>query len=245
MSKLKVLLTGAAGRVGRHLVGPFRECYDLRTLDRRAVLGDPSAIHADLQDLPVLKAAMQGIDVVVHLAATADEAPFVEDLVPNNVIGVYNTFQAAFEAKVRRIVFASTCQTVLAQPWDHTITIADPVRPCTIYGATKVLGEALGRYYHDSRKMEFVGVRIGAFQGYDSPHLHNRGTRALWLSPRDAVSLFRRAVEKENVGFALVFGTSITEWEFLSRREGRELLDFEPQDDVVKLYGPAKDRKQK
>ena len=241
MPKLKVLLTGAGGRVGRHLVGPFQEQYDLRTLDRRRVPGDPNAVLADLQDFPALKAAMKDIDVAVHLAATPDEAPFVENLVPNNVVGLYNVFQAALEAKVRRIVFASTCQTVLGQPWDHTISIADPVRPCSMYGATKVFGEALGRFYHDRHKMQFVGIRIGAFQAYDSPHLlKSSGTRALWLSPRDAVSLFRRAIEKENVGYALVFGTSITEWELLSRKEAKELLDYEPQDDVVKLCGPVR-----
>jgi uronate dehydrogenase len=245
MPRLKVLLTGSGGRIGRHLVGPFKEVYDLRTLDRRPAPADPDAIIADLVDFPAMKKAMKGIDVVVHLAATPDEAPFVEQLVPNNVVGLYNTFQAACEAKVRRIVFASTCQTVLARPWpwEGTIRIADPPRPCTTYGATKVFGEALGRFYHHCRKMQFVGIRIGAFAPYDSASLRTSdGTRALWLSPRDAVALFRRAIEKPDVGYALVFGTSVTEREFLSRQEGKDLLDYEPQDDVVKLYGPMTPR---
>ena len=61
--------------------------------------------------------------------------------------------------------------------------------------------------------------------------------RALWLSPRDAAKLFRRAVEKPDVGYAVVFGTSVTSPELLSRRSARELLDFAADDDVVALYG--------
>ncbi len=95
----------------------------------------------------------------------------------------------------------------------------DPPRPSSLYGATKVFGEVLGRYYHDRWGIEFVGIRIGWFQPYDSPLLRKEpGARNIWLSPGDAVRLFGRAIEKENVGYALVFGTSITQFERLSRR---------------------------
>jgi uronate dehydrogenase len=237
MAKRKVLLTGAGGRIGPHLVPAFQEQYDLRTFDLRPVPGDPDTILGDLQDFAALRRAMEGIEVVVHLAATSDEAPFLEKLVPNNIVGLYNTYQAAHEAGVRRIVFASTCQTISAYPRDQRVEITDPVRPSTMYGATKVFGEVLGRWYHDRRGMEFVGIRIGAFQPYDSKGLRRPGSgaRALWLSPRDAVRLFRRAIEKEGVGYVLVFGTSITERERMSLRPARELLDFEPEDNVADI----------
>lgn len=238
MSKLKVLLTGGGGRVGPHLVPRFQEWFALRNFDLKPVPGDPETRIGNIQDFAALKSAMDGIDVVVHLAATADEAPFLDELVPNNVIGLYNAFQAAHEAGVRRMVFASTCQTVLSYPSDRTVQITDPVRPVTLYGATKVLGEAMGRYYHDHEGMEFVGVRIGWFLDYETPELKDSAShRALWLSPRDAAELFRRAIEQPDVGYALVFGTSITAIEWLSRASAREILGFEPQDDVVKMYG--------
>jgi uronate dehydrogenase len=237
-NKLKVLITGAAGRIGPHLVEPFQALYDLRTFDRQPVPGDPNTFLGDLQDQGALRRAMEGVDVLVHLAAQADEAPFVEVLVPNNVIGLYNTFEAAREAGVRRIVFASTVQTVGFYPAEHgTIQIEEPPRPVTLYGATKVLGETMGRYYHDKHGIQFVGIRIGAFQPYDSELLRKHaGFRNLWLSPRDAAGLFRRAIEKPDIGYALVFGTSITPQERLSRRPARELLDFEAQDDIAALH---------
>ena len=225
--------------MGPHLVPAFQEHYDLRTFDLRPVPGDPDAIVGDLQDFGALKRAMGGVEVLVHLAATSDEAPFLEKLVPNNVVGLYNAYQAALEAGVRRIVFASTAQTVSAYPGGRRIEIEDPPRPGTLYGATKVFGEVLGRWYHDKRGMEFVGIRIGAFQPYDSDLFQKHAwARELCLSPRDAARLFRCAVEKERVGYALVFGTSITERERLSLRPARELLGYEPQDDIADIVAP-------
>ena len=242
MSKLNVLLTGAAGRIGRTFTPPFSERYNLRTLDVVPNADNPEMLVGNLQDYALLESAMAGMDVVVHLAATSDEAPFLEQLVPNNIIGLYNVYEAAYKAGVKRIVFASTCQTVTAWSPDRLsfpespIDVDAPPRPVTIYGATKVFGETLGRYYHDNRKMEFVGIRIGYFLPYDLDKLRtHKYERNLWLSPRDAVRLFTLAIEKPDVGYALVFGTSITEQEVLHREPALRLLGYQPEDDVRDL----------
>jgi len=233
MSKRTVLLTGSGGRIGRHVVPALRETWDLRTLDLKPVAWDPGVIVAGLDNIQQLTAAMRGCEAVIHLAATSDEAPFLEQLVPNNVIGVYNVFEAALAAGVRRLVFASTCQAVLGGRHDGAVRADQPFRPVSLYGATKALGEVMGRYYHDKKKLEFVALRIGWFQAYESTMLREPGfARRIWLSPRDAVRLFRCAVEKPNVGFVVVHGTSITEREILSLSEAREMLGYEPQDDV-------------
>jgi uronate dehydrogenase len=192
-------------------------------------------VVGDLCDFKGLKATMKGIDVLVHLAATSDEAPFTKELLPNNILGVYNAFQAAYEAGVKRIVFASSCQTVTMYPRDEQVQISQPVRPESVYGATKVFGEVLGRYYHDRFGIEFAGLRLSAFALYGDPDLaHPSWLWRLWLSPRDAVSLFRCAVEKHGIGYTLVFGTSRTKPEFLCLRPARERLGFIPKDDVTK-----------
>ncbi len=232
----RVLLTGTGGRIGKYMVPAFREWFDLRTLDRAASEVDPDPVLSDLQDVEVLKRAMEGCEAVVHMAATSDEAPFVENLVPNNVIGVYNVFKAAREMGVKRVVFASTVQTIGFYPKDVTVEITDPVRPVTLYGATKVLGETMGRFYYDKHGLEFVGIRIGWYHPYDSEALRtNVGARQLWLSPNDCNSLFRRAVEKPDVGFALCFATSKTSFERLSLKPAKELLDWEPSDDIAAI----------
>lgn len=233
--RLTVLLTGPGGRIGPHILPLFEEKFELRILDKKPVPGfEDRTFVTDLQDIGALREACRGVDVVVHLAAQSDEAPFVEKLVPHNVVGVYNLFQAALEADVRRIVFAGTVQSVGYYPHDVTVGPNDPPRPVSLYGATKVLAEAMGRFYHDRHGREFVSVRIGHFQDYHESSLRkSRGTRRIWLSPRDAASLLARAAEKEGVGYAVIFATSRTEQEFLSLAPARDLLGWEPEDDVA------------
>ena len=223
--------------MGPHLVAPFREIYDLQTFDLSGNGGD---FEGDLSQIEPLRAAMKGCEVVVHLAATSDEAPFVEILVPNNVIGVYNVLEAAHLEGVRRVVFASTVQAVAGNlsaevPFENQAT----PRPNTLYGVTKVLGETMGRWYHDKHGLEFIAIRIGAFQPYDSPHFAKPWCRELWLSPRDAASLFRAAIETPGIGYAIVNGTSKTFVEKLSLRPAREILGWKPQDDARDFYPQA------
>lgn len=242
MSKLNVLLTGASGRMGKRVVKPLQMRFALRTLDIQPVPDDPDALMVDLRDFDGLKSAMQGIDVLVHLAATSDEAPFLEQLLPNNIEGLYKTYQAAHEAGVRRVVFASTCQAMLNHDPGRPIGAEDPYAPCTMYGATKAFGEVLGRFYHDKHGLEFIAIRIGWFEPYDHERLNVAGVhRDIWLSPRDGDQLLCRAIETPGIGFLIVSGTSSTDRERLSLKEAREHLGYEPEDDTIKLYGRPKE----
>ncbi|HEX9998132.1 MAG TPA: NAD(P)-dependent oxidoreductase, partial [Abditibacterium sp.] len=176
--------------------------------------------------------------VVVHLAATADEAPFVENLVPANIVGVHNVLEAARLEGVRRVVFASTVQTVGMRHGDSNIAPEEPPRPSTLYGATKVMGEVLGRFYHDKHGLEFIALRIGAFQPYESPQLRRPYVQNIWLSPRDAVEVFRRAIETPVIGFAVVNATSDCQNGFLSLQSAQEVLGFEPGD-AIRDFDPS------
>jgi uronate dehydrogenase len=235
MSKRRILITGASGRIGTALRRAFADEYEIRSLDRKPNPDDPDAIVADLEDYEALRLAMEGIDTLVHLAATPTEAPFIEDLVPNNVVGVYHTYEAARAAGVKRIVFASTVQVSTNYPTDRVVDINDLPCPLSIYGATKYFGEVLGRWFYDKHGIEFVGIRIGWFcdptRERDLKTLRTSDEmRLLWFTPNDTARLFRLAIEKENIGFAVVFGTSRTEREWLSLHPARDTLGYEPED---------------
>lgn len=230
---LKVLLTGPSGRLGPHLLGPFRERYELSTFDLQPS-PQPDSFVGDMSEIEPLRAAMRGVDVVVHLAATSDEAPFVEQLVGPNVIGVYNVLEAARLEKVRRVVFASSIQAVgLNSRGNSGPTGVEMLpRPNSLYGVTKVMGETMGRLYHDRYGLEFIALRLGAFEPYDSPKLKYQGYREIWLSPRDAASVFCAAVEKEGIGYGIANATSRTPIERLALQSARDLLDWEPQETI-------------
>ena len=228
---LKVLLTGPSGRLGPHLVGPFRDCYDLATFDLNPS-SEPQSFVGDLSEIEPLRTAMRGVDVVVHLAATSDEAPFMEKLLDPNVIGAYNVLEAARLENVRRVVFASSIQAVgfNRRSEAKTMDVVSLPRPNSMYGVTKVWGETLGRYYHDKYDLEFIALRLGAFEAYDSPHLKHRGYQEIWLSPRDAISVFRAAIEKEGIGYVILNATSKTPTEHMELQPTFDVLGWQPQE---------------
>jgi nucleoside-diphosphate-sugar epimerase len=234
MSQLRVLLTGPSGRVGPHLLAAFEESYDLHTFDMVAS-ERPQSHVGTLQDLNSLREAMRGIDVVVHLAATSDEAPFLEQLMPNNIEGMYKLMEAAHLEGVRRVVFASSVQTILydtdnlQQPVDTTV-----LSPCSLYGVTKIFGEVLGQWYHSYKGMEFIAVRLGWFEPEERIE-RDAWINNIWISHRDAVQLFQKAVETPGIGYAIVNCVSNTPTDFLSLESARELLNYEPQDSVAEV----------
>ena len=108
----KVLITGMSGLIGgllrRHLENLGG--YELRALNRRPVDG-VECYQADIADLDAIRPAFEGIDVVVHLAAFLGGDDW-EGQLSGNVIGVYNVYEAARLAGVKRVVFGSSGATV-------------------------------------------------------------------------------------------------------------------------------------
>ncbi|MGH7144331.1 MAG: NAD-dependent epimerase/dehydratase family protein [Planctomycetota bacterium] len=245
-SKRKVLLTGGGGRIGKSIVEPLKQAFDLRLFDRQPVFGDPATFIGTLQDRGALEGAMAGCEAVIHLAATSDEAPFVEELVPNNVVGLYNALEAALAAKVKRFIFASSCQAVCGHPVTASITGEMAPAPVSLYGATKALGEAMGSWYHRKYGMEFVALRIGWFQNAAdaaknlTPQPPEGWGWRLCITPRDMIQLLRRSVEAEGVGFCIAGGTSKVRHEWLNLDSARKVLGYEPQDDLAALFGGSR-----
>jgi uronate dehydrogenase len=252
---MKILWTGTTGRIGRE-IGPWmRERYDLRTFDLEPNPQSPQAFAGDMQDVQVLEKAMENCGAVVHLAATSDEAPFHDQLLPNNIVGTFNVLEAARLAGVGRVVFASSVQAVDGNMWlgrkpgtpreewgeQRAVRATDVPRPGTVYGATKVWGETLGRMHYDRHGMEFVSLRIGAFQPYNSDWFKEGRARDIWLSPRDMFQLLWRAIETPNVGYAIVHGTSRVPHERMSLEEAREVLGYVPEDNAEDFFAKQKD----
>src|SRR5688572_28399544 len=149
--KKKVLLTGAAGRIGSFLTAHLADRYEfvLSDLKEPAELHGFPYIEADITDLEAIKGLCQGIDTVLYLAADPRmEAPW-ESLLPNNLIGAYTIFQAAHEAGCRRAIFASSINAVFGYPAELQIQTNLPVRPLNLYGASKAWGEAVACFYVD------------------------------------------------------------------------------------------------
>ena len=148
MSMNRILITGAAGRIGRTLREGLAQGYELLRLLDVAPLGEAAAreelVRADIADLAAIEAALDGIDCVVHLAAVPEEDTW-EKILPANMVGTYNVFEAARRRGARRIVFASTNHVVGFHRRERRLDEHVMPRPDTRYGASKAFGEALGR----------------------------------------------------------------------------------------------------
>ena len=248
----RVLVTGAEGRIGatvrEHLAGR----YDLVALTRTPQ-AFPSHV-ADIAELDAIRSAFEGVDAVVHLAASAAiETPW-EDVLHNNLVGTYNVYEAARLAGCGRVVFASSNHAVGMFEVEGAPEIYSPddtrlvdhtaeLRPDSLYGVSKVYGEALGRLYHERHGLSVFNLRIGAVRKEDDPTLpasnsllqldeagrHAR-MRAVWLSRRDCAELIAACLDAEDVSWAVVYGVSANAGRFWDLEHARELLGWEPRD---------------
>jgi uronate dehydrogenase len=226
----RVLLTGAAGNIGRALRAGLRGRYALLRLadvapQEPAGPGE-EVVSFDLNDRAATQAAMEGIEGVVHLGAIPHEAPF-DDVLEGNIATTYSVFEGARRAGVRRVVFASSAHVVGFYPRGHTLGPDDPVRPDTFYGVSKAFGEALGRLYADKYRLEVVCLRIGAF----SERPGSVRELSIWLSPRDCVQLVRCSLEAPEVDFTIVYGVSANTRSWWTD-DAAATLGYRPQDDA-------------
>src|SRR6185436_6643761 len=113
-NRQRLLITGPGGRVGTHIVPLLRHHFALRLFDAKQLKAeaDDEVIQGDIRDFDVLKKACAGVAAMLHLAAFPDEDDFYSKLLPMNLLGGYNAFEAARQEGVPKILFASTGQTI-------------------------------------------------------------------------------------------------------------------------------------
>jgi uronate dehydrogenase len=230
-----ILITGAAGQIGVALRAGLRGSYPLVRLLDVAPLGAAAegeeVVTADIRDIAAMERATSGIDCVVHLAGQSTEAEW-EKVLPLNIEGCYNAFEAARRSGVKRIIFASSNHAIGFHRRERFIDDKVLPRPDTRYGVSKVFGEALGRLYADKYGLTVACLRIGTFVVPDRP----RDARQLltWISHRDMVQLVRRCIDYPHYHFVVVYGVSNnlrSRWD----NTNTKFLGYRPQDDSEKF----------
>jgi nucleoside-diphosphate-sugar epimerase len=235
----RVLVTGCAGAVGRPVCRALAAAgHFVRGFDRRggAVAGVAELCVGELTDAPAVTAAAAGVDTIVHLAATADVADFVTDLVPNNVIGLYRVFEAAREQKVGRVIVASTMRTVSGLRGSERVLSVDDAAPTELYSVTKLLAEDMGRLYAVKHGLSVLAVRVGWLirnekeLGRVQKMTPEQQQRTI-LSQDDAGRFFTRAVEAQGITFAVVYAVSrCPGTPRFDPEPARRVVGYEPQD---------------
>ena len=177
---MRTLVTGANGHLGFNLVkellkkehtvrGSIRSLKDTKNVQRLKSLGDVKIVEARLDRPDQLTAAMEGIDVLFHAAAVYSytEPNREQEIIDASLKGIKNTFYAAYEAKVKKIVLTSSVVTLPftlpdASPADENDWTNDTRVP---YLKAKTEGEKLAWDIAKDKKLDMVSVLPGGIGG--------------------------------------------------------------------------------
>lgn len=237
-SPKKVLITGAAGRIGKAGVAALvKEGHFVRGFDRAPSMGASEAIIGDIASFDAIQEAARGMDVLIHLAATPDDDDFMSSLLPNNIVPVHHVLEAARLHSVPRVILASSGQVNWYQHFQgpYPLRVTDPISPRYWYAVTKIFGEYAGKVYAEKHKLDVAALRLGACPR-DRAAVQDIGgsevIKNVYLSPGDAGRFLLCSVEAAGgFGFQPVFVCS--QWitrEIMDLEPARRLFGYEPQD---------------
>lgn len=242
---IRVLVTGMSGLIGGAVQRRLAGRYELTALNRRAVPGVPT-VQADITHLDAIRPAFAGQDVVVHLAALLGDGAGWEAISRVNIDGTYNVLEAAREAGVQRVIFASSGTVVVgweqeepyaslvsgayervAEPWPM-LTHETPVRPRGLYGASKAAGEALARHFADASAMSVICLRIGRVTAQNRPTSPRE--YSIWCSQADIAQMVERCIiAPPSVHFDIFYAVSENRWSYRDIAHARRVVGYTPE----------------
>jgi UDP-glucose 4-epimerase len=181
-----------------------RENLEFALMDPR--LG---VVQGDLCDPAQLEEVFDGVDGVFHFAALwllhCQEHP--RDGYDTNVTGTFNLLEACVGAGVDRLVFSSSAS-VYGDAVEEPMSESHPFNNTTVYGATKIAGEALATSFHHRDGLEYVGLRYFNVYG---PRQDYKGAY---------VAVIMRMLDRLDRGESpIVFGDGEQAYDFVSVRD--------------------------
>lgn len=177
---MKVLVTGGCGFIGSNLVrrlaarGVRLRLLDNLSVGTRDALPAGSAIDlivGDIRDVTAVTRAVEGVDAVVHLAASTGVSDSVSDPASDfdaNVMGTFNLLRASVAASVRRFVFASSNAAIGEHP--PPVDELRVPRPISPYGAGKLAGEGYCAAFAAAYGLQTFVLRFSNVYGPGSTH---------------------------------------------------------------------------
>ncbi|MUV90386.1 NAD-dependent epimerase/dehydratase family protein [Halapricum sp. CBA1109] len=247
-----VLLTGAGGRVGEAVLDGLEDRYEWRLLYHSPPDDEPDHEYmiGDVTDDALVRAAVDGVGAVIHLAGDPRPEASWDSVLENNIDGTQKMYEAAVDSGVDRFIYASSNHAVGAFETDQRtpemyreddeflLDGEELPRPGNLYGVSKATGEVLGRYYHDTYGISVCNIRIGNLTKNHPPIDYERG-QAMWLSYPDCAHIHECALEAD-YDFEIVYGISDNDRKYYSIKRAREALGYDPQDNSAHFDGEEK-----
>ena len=237
-----ILMTGAAGRIGTFLRPELAGRYKLRLSDVSAITDlrpGESFVRGDISNMADMLELTKGVDAVVHFGGQSGEHDW-DHILSANIVGFYNTLEAARINGVKRFLVATSNHAVGFYRCDQTIDHTVYPKPDSRYGVSKVFNETLASLYADRYGMQMFCMRIGNVN-----HIPiDRRRLAIWISGRDMAQLVTIGLEHPDIRFEIVYGISENERAWFDNANARR-LGYRPQDrseayaeEILKREGP-------
>lgn len=244
--KMRVLLLGPTGRIGKNFVNDYfshsyDKYYDLFIGKRVSSKFNDSRFevrYADLTDFESLKKAFKGIDVVVNLAANANQDADFNELVEPNIVGTYNLLEAARVSGVKRVITASSVHAIKGYRENKVVKEIDTPRPVNFYGATKAFVEALCHVYYKKYGLSCLVIRIGAYVSDDMKRqvCFTRDNYDYVITQRDMAQLIHKSIiAKSSLKYAVLNGSSDNRRNRFDLRRTKKLINYTPEDDAFAI----------
>lgn len=243
----RILITGAAGRLGTELRKGLAPLAKVIRLATRTPFDDlaPNEEQAvfDLSDMEATIAATKDCDAIVHFGGAPNECAW-QTILDSNIRGSYHIYEGARKHGAKRVIYASSVHAIGYHDIESHISADAPVRPDSLYGVSKNFVESLSRLYWDKFGIESVCLRI--FSSFPEP----ADRRMLWsyLSFGDCVRLVEASLTAPRVGHTISFGISDNKVKAVDN-SGANHLGYIPQDSsepfraAVEAKKPAGDPK--
>lgn len=234
-ARQNVLITGAAGMLGNHVIDRLIADYDLSGLDRRQGPADIRWYVGEIGDADLLTRAVDGMDAVIHIAAIPNIwSGGAEAIFDTNVVATYRLMLAAEDAGVKRVVFCSSDSAVgftvrdgeMIPPEYLPIDEDHPLNPTEPYGLSKALSEEICRSFAQRGRMSAVVLRPlfvaypemygeiraraaspSSYSGTPAGGPSSAGGGVCWnyVDPRDVAEAFARALTLSGARFETFF----------------------------------------
>lgn len=234
----RVLVTGAAGRVGAALRPHLRSRYRLRLFDRLPIApspeGDEEVVTGDLGNSADLARALEDADAVIHLACVHGLEIDFEETLDVNYRSLVGLLDASARRGIKRFVYASSHHVLGMHPREGFDEERAEIAPDAFYGLSKAFGEAACSMYARRYGVGTLMIRIGNAD----PTVKDDRTLRMWVSGRDLASLMIIGLEKEDLGCEIVYGTSHCPRPLFDNRRALE-LGYAPLDRAEEHLDPA------
>jgi len=158
----KILVTGGAGSIGRHLLPYLLQSADVVSLDLEPVDLPARSVVGSVTEPEVVLAAAEGVDAVLHMAYEDRDFDDLAKQIDVDLKGTVNVLEACVARSIPRVVFASTVMTVWGVPEEPpTAPAYHNFEPVNFYSYTKCCQELLAEMYTRQHELSAICLRIG------------------------------------------------------------------------------------